>query len=292
MRRNGVDRRVLFTNDDGTIERQFFLEGDEQPWGAEADRFVAEVMPIVLRETAIDADERVAWLIDNRGHDGLLDEIELIQSDFAQRVYTVQYAQTAEIAAADFERLMTMTADHMSSDFDLRTTLIEVFDAQMPTGADFVALLEAGETISSDFDTRTVLEHVGPNMPRTPEAAAAYSTWPARSRRISTCGSRCSRSTAPIRRRARRACARRRRHGHFARISTCARCSPKRPAAWAIGHVGARVYDGRRLDQQRFRSAPRADGAGRQRRADPRRAGSCCSNRRATSARISTPRRC
>jgi hypothetical protein len=174
MRRNGLDRRVLFTSPDGTIERQFFVEGDEQPWGPEAERFVAEVMPIVLRETAINADERVAWLIDNRGHDGLLDEIELIQSDFAQRVYTVQFAQTAEIAAADFERLMTMTGDHMSSDFDVRTTLIEVFDAQKPTGPSFVALLEAGETISSDFDTRMVLEHVNTNMPRTPEATTAY----------------------------------------------------------------------------------------------------------------------
>lgn len=174
MRRDGLDRRVLFTSPEGTIERQFFVEGDEQPWGPEADRFVAEVMPIVLRETAINAGERVAWLIANRGDAGLLDEVDLIQSDFAQRVYAVEYAQTAEIASANFERLMKMTADNMSSDFDVRTTLIEVFDAQMPTGDSFAALLEAGETISSDFDARTVLEHVGPSMPRSPEAAASY----------------------------------------------------------------------------------------------------------------------
>ena len=174
MRRNGVDRRALYSGDDGTIERKFFVEGDEQPWGPEADRFVAEVMPIVLRETATNAGERVAWLIDNRGQNGLLDEIALINSDFAQRVYSVQYAKTATIAPADLERLMKLTADNMSSDFDVRTTLIEVYDAQMPTGAAFDALLGAGETISSDFDARMVLEHVGPNMPRTPDAAAAY----------------------------------------------------------------------------------------------------------------------
>jgi hypothetical protein len=174
MRQNGVDRRVLFTNTDGTLERQFFVDGDEQAWGAEADRFVAEVMPIVLRESAINARERVAWLISNRGHDGVLDEIELIESDFAQRIYTVLYAQTADIEAADFERLMKMTADHMSSDFDTRTTLIETFDAQMPTGASLDALLAAGETISSDFDTRMVLEHIGPSLPSTPEGTTAY----------------------------------------------------------------------------------------------------------------------
>jgi hypothetical protein len=174
MRRNGVDRRALYTNDDGTIERQFFVEGDEQPWGPEADRFVAEVMPVVLRETAINATERVAWLIDNRGHDGLLDEIGLIRSDFAQRIYSVEYAKKGQIAPADLERLLKLTADNMSSDFEVRTTLFEVYDEQMPTGSAFDALLDAGETISSDFETRLVLVHVGPTMPRTPEAARAY----------------------------------------------------------------------------------------------------------------------
>ena len=119
MRRDGLDRRVLFTSPDGTIERQFFVEGDEQPWGPEADRFVAEVMPIVLRETAINAGERVAWLIASRGDTGLLDEIELIQSDFAQRVYSVEYAQRAEIAAANFERLMTMTVHRVAVNFSV-----------------------------------------------------------------------------------------------------------------------------------------------------------------------------
>ena len=174
MRQNGLDRRALFTNEDGTVERQFFVEGDEEAWGPEADRFVAEVMPIVLRETAINADERIAWLIETQGQAGLLDEIALIQSDFAQRVYTVRYAQKEQIAPQDFERLMKLTADNMSSDFDTRTTLIETFDAQMPTGTSLDALLAAGETISSDFDVRLVLDHIGPSLPSTPEGTTAY----------------------------------------------------------------------------------------------------------------------
>src|SRR5687768_13638228 len=80
MTRDGTDRRAIFTSADGTIERQFFLEGEEQPWGPEADRFVTEAMPIVLRETGISFEERVAWLLQNRGQNSLLDEIELIHS--------------------------------------------------------------------------------------------------------------------------------------------------------------------------------------------------------------------
>ena len=171
--RNGTERRVLFSSPEGTIERQFFISGEEQAWGPEADRFVAEVMPIVLRETAINHEARVAWLIANRGQDGVLDEIELINSDFAQRVYSVEYSQVAAIAPADFDRLMRITTN-IGSDFELRTTLSEIHDEEMPTGEQFVGLLRAGTTLGSDFDARTLLEHVGPRMPNTPEAVTAY----------------------------------------------------------------------------------------------------------------------
>lgn len=167
-------RRVLFTNVDGTVREQFFVGADEQSFGPDAERFVAEVMPIVLRETALNADERIAWLVANRGQAGLLEEIELIQADFAQRVYTVRYAETSAIAEADFQRLMRAVEDHMSSDFDVRTTLQAAYDAQSPAGESLTALLAAGRTMSSDFDARTLLEHVAGGIVDSPQSAAAY----------------------------------------------------------------------------------------------------------------------
>jgi len=174
MTRNGKRQRIRFTGENDAIARQFWVDGDEVPWGPEADRFVTEAMPIVLRETGLHVGERVAWLLENRGHAGLLDEIDLIRSDFAQRLYTVRYAQSTKIAPADFGRLMKIAEDHMGSDFDLRTTLIEVYDAQNPTGEPLVALLAAGRSIGSDFDARTLLETVGERIPSVPEAATAY----------------------------------------------------------------------------------------------------------------------
>lgn len=172
--RGGNQRRVRFMGENGDVVRQFWVGGNEQPWGPEADRFVTEVMPVLQRETAIDAAERVAWLLENRGSDGLLDEIALIQSDFAQRVYTVQYAETATIAPADFARLTTLAENNMGSDFELRTTLIALHHAQTPTGESVTALLGAGRSLGSDFEARVLLQVVGDGMPNTPEATRAY----------------------------------------------------------------------------------------------------------------------
>jgi hypothetical protein len=174
LRRDGAERRVLYTNDDGAVRRQFFVAGSEQAWGPEADRFVAEAMPIVLRETALDAEERVAWLLENRGQGGLLDEIELIDSDFAQRVFSIEYAKAAAIAPADFDRLMRLAKDNLSSDFELRLTLTGLYNEQMPTGEQLVSLLTAGTSLDSDFEARVLLQHVLGRLPATPEAVAAY----------------------------------------------------------------------------------------------------------------------
>jgi hypothetical protein len=170
----GDQQRVRFSSENGSVVRQFFVDGTEQPWGPEADRFVAEVMPIVLRETAIDAPERVDWLLANRGSDGLLDEIALIQSDFAQRIYTTQYAAMTSIAPADFARLMTLAENNMGSDFELRTTLAAVYETQSPSGESYTALLNAGRGLGSDFETRLLLQIVGQSLPNTPEATDAY----------------------------------------------------------------------------------------------------------------------
>ena len=56
----GIARRVRFSNSNGTIARQFWVGREERRWGADADSLVAELMPIVLRETAIDVEARVA----------------------------------------------------------------------------------------------------------------------------------------------------------------------------------------------------------------------------------------
>jgi hypothetical protein len=174
LTRDGEDRRAVYTSVDNRIERQYFLDGEEQPWGPEAERFETDVMPIVLRETVLNVPERVAWLTDNRGQSGLLDEIALIDSDFAQRVYSIEYAKAAAIAPADFDRLMLLAESNLSSDFELRLTLIEVYNQEQPTGEQLVALLAAGTSLDSDFEARLLLMHVAARLPNTPEAATAY----------------------------------------------------------------------------------------------------------------------
>jgi hypothetical protein len=172
--RGGTERRVRFTGVDGEIRKEFWVRNEMQPWGPDADSFVTAIMPVLLRETTIGVEERVAWLLANRGHSGLLDEIDLIRSDFAQRVYTLEYAESPGIAAPDFARLMRSAENNMGSDFDLRIALIGVNGAQSPTGESLAALIGAGKSIGSDFDARVLLNAIGPDKLESFEAGTAY----------------------------------------------------------------------------------------------------------------------
>ena len=195
-----------------------------------------EVMPIVLRETAINVDERVAWLLQNRGQTGLLDEIDLIHSDFAQRVYTVAVRQDGDDRScrlrAAHDAWPRTTCRRTST---LRTTLIEVHDART---ADRRTVRRAARgrrehalglrrahaararrrAHAGHAGSRGGLSRLGGDdrlgLRHAPRVAAARDA-----RRSSPTSSSRAPSTSPATR--------------SARTSTCARCSPKRRLASA-----------------------------------------------------------
>jgi beta-lactamase regulating signal transducer with metallopeptidase domain len=168
---DGTSRRVRFEGENSAVTRQFWVSGRPQPWSAAADAFVAEVMPLVLRETGLNAEERVAWLLDNGGHDAVLDEVALIRSDGIQRRYTLVYAESGRVPDPQFARLMRLASGGIGSDGELRRVLVGVHESQRPTDARLEALIRAASTVGSDGEARRVLETVASAL--TGEAPAA-----------------------------------------------------------------------------------------------------------------------
>ncbi|MGD2131640.1 MAG: M56 family metallopeptidase [Maricaulaceae bacterium] len=160
LRRNGRRQRVRFTGEGGGVERAYWVNGRSVPWGPDADDFVVEVMPIVFRQTGVNAEERVAWLLEERGEDAVLDEIELIGSDAIQQRYAELYTEAAEISPSRLDRLFDVLGERMGSDSNLRATLITIFETQSPDGPQLAQLLRAGLSIGSDSDARHLLETV------------------------------------------------------------------------------------------------------------------------------------
>ncbi|HEY7798478.1 MAG TPA: M56 family metallopeptidase [Hyphomonadaceae bacterium] len=167
-------RRVRYTGSGGGIRREFWAGGQSRPWGPEADAFVAELMPILLRETGINAKERVDWFLKQRGQDALFAEIGLIDSDSVQTAYVGRWFDTTMLAAPMFERVMALVGNQMDSDSHLQATLDKAFKTQNPKGRQLVQLLKAGQSIDSDSHVYAVLDEVAPEALAADDTAAAY----------------------------------------------------------------------------------------------------------------------
>jgi hypothetical protein len=173
LTRNGQALRVRYSGDGG-VRREFWVNGQSRLWGPQADDFEAELMPILFRETGINAEERVDWLLRQRGPDGLFAEIGLIDSDAVQTAYIYRWAETTTIAPQMLERVMDHASREIESDAHLQATLDKVFETQKPAGRTLVALLKAGESIDSDAHVTALLNTVGNAALDADETASAY----------------------------------------------------------------------------------------------------------------------
>lgn len=172
LARNGREQRARFTGEKGRVVRAYWEGTAAAPWNAAAQRFVAEAMPIVFRETGLGAEARVAYLVKTGGADAFFAEAEGISSDGVQGRYVAAFAAQGPIAEAPFRRLMAMASAEIESDGGLAHTLAAVLDAQKPEGNALAWLVAAAATVDSDGESRTLLERVAA-LPRLSDAAAA-----------------------------------------------------------------------------------------------------------------------
>lgn len=163
--RRGQARRVRLEGTNGEIARQHWLDGGSQPWDNDAELLVREVVLTLFRSTGIGAAERLAWLLENGGPDRLLDEIAKIDSDSVQRLYTELFAASGALQSRHLRRLVALAGDRISSDSQLRAALMSVYESQRPTGAELVAVVEAGRSISSDSQALALLDAIGDSLP-------------------------------------------------------------------------------------------------------------------------------
>ena len=169
----GVEHRVEFENDGGKVARRYFVDGSERPLDAAGRTWLAEVIPLVLREGAFDVDRRVARIRARGGAGAVLDETDRIQGDHARRSYLVALAEDGPLLPAEIDRAIAI-AGKTGSDFEQRTTFTSFIEQQALAPAQHVTLLEATAKIESDFEQRTVLEALAPKLVVDEPVAAAW----------------------------------------------------------------------------------------------------------------------
>lgn len=156
---NGQRRKMRFVGDDGAIQRTYWHDGNMTDIDAPARRWLAQLLPILMRESGINAKQRAARLHRRGGADGLLDDIALIHADYPARLYIGWLVEHDDLSDTQYERVLD-AARNIDSDFESRSTLMSIVEHEQMDDQRATGLLDVSANIQSDFELRTLTEHL------------------------------------------------------------------------------------------------------------------------------------
>lgn len=177
-RREGVKRTMTFKLEkDGQVSRSYTVGGRPVPVDDEARRWLARVLPVMLRETGLQREQRIDRLMAKAGpaaaHRAVIDEMKLILSAHSRRKYAQSLLARGPLPAAEFAPLMAVVAD-IDGDYDKRQVLNTLIDKQTLTPALQVEVLKRVAQMDSDYEQRSVLVAMAPKLIAEPAVAAAW----------------------------------------------------------------------------------------------------------------------
>ena len=169
-RRGSVSRRLeVVPGADAQPQRTFYSGGLRRAFDREARAWLAEILPDLIRNTAIGARDRVRRIYGRSGAGGVLDEISLIKSEGAKRVYFRELLRIGRLDAATLGRAARQVAREISSDGEKASLLVETADLFLSHKSAAPDFFDAVGTINSDGERRRVLSAVLRRSPGTEE---------------------------------------------------------------------------------------------------------------------------
>jgi beta-lactamase regulating signal transducer with metallopeptidase domain len=139
----------------GQIARRYLVDGREKPLDADAKAWLRAAIPDLLRESGIDAAERVRRILKQGGAPAVLAEIAKIHSDGTKALYIRELVPIGNLNTDQFQSLLRFVRG-MGSDGDKATLLVFLARYALKDNLRDYAF-EALKTIHSDGDKRRVL---------------------------------------------------------------------------------------------------------------------------------------
>lgn len=154
---NIVPRTIEIASEGGKLTRSYWVAGMSRPWGDEAQRRLAEILPPLVRNSGAFAESRVKSILAKKGVPGVLDEIALVTSDYARRVYYVALLENATLDSGSLATVLLQVGQRIKSDYDRRTVLEHVAARTQLDDRTALAYGRAIEGMTSSYDKRQAL---------------------------------------------------------------------------------------------------------------------------------------
>ena len=156
----GNRRTILLEGEaQGKISREYREGSKKLPFEPDGRKWMASVLPEIIRTTGIGAKERIAKFYKKGGIDAVLEEISSLPTNYVQRIYYSAAFNTPGLSTGDYVKLIEDAGDEISSSYELSKILITNSDIISKNNKTIAATIEVTRDISSSYEQSKVYKH-------------------------------------------------------------------------------------------------------------------------------------
>ena len=156
----GTRRTIILEGEArGEITREYREGSKKLPFEPDGRKWMASVLPEIIRTTGIGAAERVAKIYKQGGIDAVLEEISSLPTNYVQRIYYDAAFETSGLSTNDYVKLIEDAGEEISSSYELSKILISNSDRLTKSERTMTATIGVTKDISSSYEQSKVYKH-------------------------------------------------------------------------------------------------------------------------------------
>jgi beta-lactamase regulating signal transducer with metallopeptidase domain len=149
--RSGVRHELTITERGGSLVRAWRVDGNERPYDAEAQRWLAAFLIDLDRQTAVGVDTRLPALLRQGGVPAVLKETALMAGDYPRSVYYAKLAKATTLAPSEIVAILEQAASLGTADYYAAQLLRSLASQRTADAAVHAAALRLIDGIKSDY---------------------------------------------------------------------------------------------------------------------------------------------
>ncbi len=166
----GSRRTLVITPQANGLKREYYEGRTAIPYEPEGRKWLAEIMPELIRSTTIGAESRVHRFYRQGGVNAVLREISSMESDYVRYHYANILMKVPAITTKDYAPIINSIAGGMDSDHYLTEFLQSGMDKFLSTKESADALFAATRKMESDHYKTQIIKEALRTQAASPEA--------------------------------------------------------------------------------------------------------------------------
>lgn len=146
----GSRRTLVISSSSGGLKREYYEGRTSMPWEPEGRKWLAEIMPELLRTTTIAAESRVNRFYKQGGTNGVLSEINMMESDYVIQHYADLLMEISSLPQKDYANIVNKISAKLESDYYITEFLQHNLDKFLQSREATDAVFAASAKMESD----------------------------------------------------------------------------------------------------------------------------------------------